>query len=282
MKAVKVGYVFFLSLLLVASGILLTSRYYKPPEAPERPQFPQRETSATQPSQSFSSLQTNTPQEMDSSNTSAPTAAVQMTTPQDMSPEQNSKDGEFSVFSALQKSIFEGTSVDSVAPAADSSTFSYSDDVQQYYDDMENYDEELKTYAKEELIPYIRMFAIIGITGIFLATIFGLILSKFGITTVGSAYALTGVWGVVLLPLTLTLTSINTTLSALPGEQEVYLYTDPLLGGIGWATAIFALLLTVLGIVLLERINFPRLNLRKPNNTPPPPQQPQNPQMYMQ
>lgn len=278
MKAVKVGYVFFLSLLLVISAILLVSRYYKPPEAPERPQFPQRETSAAPPSQSFPSLQSDTPQEVESSDNSTPTAGVKMAVPQNMSLGQNSKNGEFSVFSALQKSIFEGTSADSSAQAIVSSTFGYSDDVQQYYDDMKNYDEELKTYAKEELIPYIKTFTIMGITGIFLATIFGLILSKFGITTVGSAYALTGVWSIVLLPVTLTLTSINTTLSALPGEQEVHLYTDPLLGGIGWAAAIFALLLTMLGIVLLEHINFPRLNLRRPNNTPPP-QQPQNTQM---
>ena len=276
MKAVRVGYVFTLSLLIVIAGQFLLTHYYKPPTPPAIPQMPE-----------YNYDDYNTPVYDDYNyitppvgTTIPPVAPTMAIPPQDSSdqgtpvtqpiivPDQQMLNSvqAVPVLGRVEKNIFTSQSGNVMWTGT---TQGYSEDMDKYYEEMDNYDDKIKAYAKDEFIPYLKTLSMLAMVALALVTVLGIVLARIGFTTVGSAYALTGVWALVLLMPASLLISLNITASIIPQDQQIYTYLDPLIGGVAWTAAILSIVLTLAGIFLLES-----LNLKFPSHTHTPPDTP--------
>lgn len=280
-KAVKVGYVFTLSLLIVLAGVLLITHYYQPPTPPKAPEMPKPD---------FGDDSYNTPIYDDIAPGNPVTSPVPVIEPITITPPPSfdngvelSPDSEWGEVTPLQSvstmqtmpivGRAQQTFMARPAQALWVGSSQSSDDWEKYDQEMRDYDDKLKAYAKDEFVPYVRTLGIIALVTLAVATIIGLVMAKGGLTTVGSAYAMTGIWGIIFFFPTCFLLTISTAATFLPVDNDASVYYDPIMSGIGWTAAIIAIILTIAGVFLLENTTV-KLPSRPKNHSPQPPESP--------
>ena len=238
MKWFNVGFCFVLAILLSVAMYCLNYGYFPAPQSPKAPKFPD----TTYFDQGvYAPLQNSV---VDQARAMVNYAAKPSSSPAQMQ---------------------------IAAPIAPSQLDSddYRKKMEQYRKDMAQYEKENKSFMKEKYLPYLKDTVNRSIMIIVLVEVLAVLLMKFVSVTVGGAYAFSGFLGFFgwvfggLMAIPFYFFSIFS--SSLDTEIKIKEYLL-----IVCFTALFgALLLTIIGVILVE--NRIRLNLRFMKYTPPPP-----------
>lgn len=234
MKFFSLGFSVILAFLIFVAVMTLHMAYFPAPEGPKRPEFPDSQSTPFSMGQSFSGEARAVP--------FLPNSTEPVTLPLPAQPSVT-----FPSTSSAAPAI--GTNVQQMFPD------DYQSDYEKYQEEMDKYEEDSKEFMKEEMVPYIknmiiRYLILLGVLGLI-----SMIFVRFISVTVGGAYALGGLFGVLfgmiggifVIPYTV----LSSMMASSDDASEIIDMTN-FLSGIGWTAVAVVVVLTIATILLVD------------------------------
>lgn len=243
MRWFNVGFCLVLAILVSIVMYCMNYGYYPAPQAPKLPKYPQA---------SFT----------DQSYTPSQTGIVGSTI------------NAFQQSQLAQKPVINPSTppaqISTVIPSQNQIDYGdYQAKMNQYRKEMDQYEKANKNYMKDKYLPYLKNMINRSFVAIVIVEVVAILIMRFISVTVGGAYAFGGLLGFFgwvfggLMTIPFYFASLMSSQTDSPIKVEEYLLS------IGWSALFAVIVLTVIGVILVE--NRIRLNLKFLRYTPPPP-----------